>query len=144
MAMSKMNVGGRGGGVKGEGWGDDDDHAKEEDVNKDDSGSGVGVRVGVGGGRGGGARKNSMTHDQSSFIPLGDPSITNSRLSRPGDERKMTTTGEEDGKSEAEKEDRTGEGGMIAFDRTTTTIAAVSSVGCPAPLHLRLIPHPSF
>ncbi len=41
MAMSKMNVGGRGGGwVKGEmhlgGWGDVDDHAEEEDVDEDD------------------------------------------------------------------------------------------------------------
>ena len=85
-----------------------------------------------------------MTLDQSSFFPSGDPSIVNSRLSRPGDERKMTSTGEEDGKSEAEKEDRTGKGVMIAFDRTTTTIAAVSSAGRHAPLHLRLIPHPSF
>ncbi|MFN9952060.1 MAG: hypothetical protein ACK55I_03105, partial [bacterium] len=126
------------------GWGDDDDHAEEEDVDEYDGRSGVGVRVGVGGGRGGGARKNNMTHDQSSFFPSGYPSITNSRLSRPGDERKMTSTGEEDGKSEAEKEDRTGKGVMIAFYRTTTTIAAVSSAGCPAPLHLRLIPHLSF
>ena len=37
-----------------------------------------------------------------------------------------------------------GRGGRIAFDRTTTTMAAVSSAGRHAPLHLRLIPHPSF
>ena len=42
-----------------------------------------------------------MTLDQSSFFPSGDPSIANSRLSRPGDERKTMTTGEE----EEEKED---------------------------------------
>ncbi len=48
-----------------------------------------------------------MTLDQSSFFPLGDPPIANSRLSRPGDERKMTTMGEE----EEEKEDYMGGGG---------------------------------
>ena len=52
-----------------------------------------------------------MTLDQSSFFPSGDPSIANSRLSRPGDERKTTTTGEE----EEEKEDRTG-GGVGSID----------------------------
>ena len=35
-----------------------------------------------------------MTLDQSSFFPSGDPSIANSRLSQPGDERKKTTMGE--------------------------------------------------
>ena len=35
-------------------------------------------------------------------------------------------------------------GGRIAFDHTTMTIAAVSSTGCHAPLHLCLIPHPLF
>ena len=47
-----------------------------------------------------------MTLDQLPFFLSGDPSIANSRLSRPGDERKTTTTGEE----EEEKEDRTGGG----------------------------------
>ena len=47
-----------------------------------------------------------MTLNQSAFFPLRDPSIANSRLSRPGDKRKTTTTGEE----EEEKEDRTGGG----------------------------------
>ncbi len=85
------------------GWGDDDDHAEEEDVGENDGSSKVGVGVGVrvGGGHGGGARKNGMTLHQLSFLPSGDPSIANSRLSRPGDERKTMTTGEE----EEEKED---------------------------------------
>ena len=47
-----------------------------------------------------------MTLNQSLFFPSGDLSIVNSRLSRPGDERKTMTTGEE----EEEKEDRTGGG----------------------------------
>ncbi len=47
-----------------------------------------------------------MTLNQLPFFPSGDPSIMNSRLSRPGDERKTTTTGEE----EEEKEDRMGGG----------------------------------
>ena len=82
-----------------------------------------------------------MALNQSSFFLLGDQSIANSRLSRPGDKRKTTTTGEE----EEKKEDRMGGGGRIAFDCTMTTIAAVSSTGRHAPaLHLRLIPHPSF
>jgi hypothetical protein len=58
-----------------------------------------------------------MTLDQSLFFPLGDPSIANSRLSRPGDERKTTATGEE----EEEKEDRTGGGvGSINASRIGT------------------------
>ena len=81
-----------------------------------------------------------MALDQLPFFPSGDPSILNSRLSRPGDERKSTTTGEE----EEEKEDQTGGGGRIAFDCMTTTIATVSSTGHHAPLHLCLIPHPVF
>jgi len=88
------------GGRRGQGDGDgdveNDDNAEEEDVDEDDGGSGVRVGVGVGGGRGGGARKNGMTHDESLFFPSGDSSITNSRLSRPGDERKTTMTGEEE------------------------------------------------
>ena len=55
-----------------------------------------------------------MTLDQSSFFPSGDPSIANSRLSRPGDKRKRTTTGEE----EEEKEDRMG-GGVESIDAST-------------------------
>ena len=47
-----------------------------------------------------------MTLDQSPFFPSGNLSITNSRLLRPGDKRKMTTMGEE----EEEKEDQTGGG----------------------------------
>ena len=99
MAMSKMTTmtmgggGGGGRGAKGEkhlgGWGDDDYHAEEEDINEDNGGSRVG-------GGGGGVRKNNMTLDQSSFFPSGDLSIANFRLSRPGDERKTMTTGEEE------------------------------------------------
>jgi len=55
-----------------------------------------------------------MTLNQLLFFPSGDLSIANSRLSRPGDERKMTTTGEE----EEEKEDRTG-GGVGSIDAST-------------------------
>ena len=58
--------------------------------------------------------KNGMTLDQSSFFPLGDSSIVNSRLLRPGDERKTTTTGEE----EEEKEDRMS-GGVGSIDAST-------------------------
>ena len=132
MVMSKMTTmtmgggGGGGRGAKGEtrsgGWGDDDDHTKEEDVDEDNGGSGVGVGGGGGGGRGGGARKNGMTLDQLSFFPSGDPSIANSRLSRPGDERKTTSMGEE----EEEKEDRTGGG-----------VGSVSSAGRHAPRRQR-------
>ena len=55
-----------------------------------------------------------MTLDQLSFFPSGDPSIANSRLLRPGDKRKMTTTGEE----EEEKEDRMG-GGLGSINAST-------------------------
>ena len=63
-------------------------------------------------------RKNGTTLDQSSFFPSGDPTITNSRLSRPGDERKTKATGEE----EEEKEDQMGGG-----------VGSVSSAGRHAP-----------
>ena len=59
-------------------------------------------------------RKNGMTLDLLSFFPSGDPSLANSRLSRPGDERKTTTTGEE----EEEKEDRT-DGGVGSIHAST-------------------------